>query len=108
MATAQTNAFSVLLRQHRRSLRLTQAELAERAGYSMVYISMLERGARTPLPATVARLAQVLDLPPHDRVALQAAARRLPPAGTTDASVTGVPLQSELSLPMGHFLGALP
>lgn len=78
-------SFGTLLKQHRHLAALTQAELAARAGYSVVYISKLERGERVPLPVTVAVLAQVLALAPADLARLETAAalartRRGPPA----------------------------
>ena len=77
-------SFGILLKQYRHTAALTQAELAARAGYSVVYISKLERGERAPLPVTVAVLTQVLGLPPDDQARLETAAlgaraRRAPP-----------------------------
>lgn len=40
--------FGGLLKRFRRAAGLTQEELAARAGYSAVYVSMLERGRRPP------------------------------------------------------------
>lgn len=51
MSAPHPVTFGVLLRRFRKAARLTQEALAERAGYSTVYIGMLERGERTaPLP----------------------------------------------------------
>ena len=50
-------SFGGLLRVYRRAAGLTQEQLAERAGYSTVYVSMLERGQRLPLPATAMTFA---------------------------------------------------
>ncbi len=69
-ATPTVLAFGVALKRARRAARLTQAQLAERAGFSVVYISMLERGARQPQPSTVALLAEALALSSAERVAL--------------------------------------
>jgi predicted ATPase/transcriptional regulator with XRE-family HTH domain len=57
---------------------MSQAELAERAGYSSVYVSMLERGLRFPPPSTVETLAEALMLSPADLARLAASA---PPLG---------------------------
>ena len=38
-------AFGVELKRFRRAARMTQAQLAERAGFSVIYISVLERAA---------------------------------------------------------------
>lgn len=58
----QTEPFSKLLRRLRRAAHLTQEELAERAGYSPDYVSMLERGLRAPPPLTIDILAKALSL----------------------------------------------
>jgi len=75
MSTAGRPVFSVLLKRFRRAAGLTQGELAARASYSAVYVSMLERGRRLPLPATVGLLATALNLAPPDRELLLVAAR---------------------------------
>jgi predicted ATPase len=83
---------------------LTQAELAEAAGFSVVYISMLERGTRQPQRSTVALLADALDLAGAERRALEAAAQApdFVRRRRSDDD-TGTP-----HLPVGGFLGALP
>ena len=71
--------FGELLRRYRLVRRLTQAELAERAGLSTRGINDLERGARTaPRRDTVTLLAGALDLSVEERAAFLAAARRPP------------------------------
>jgi transcriptional regulator with XRE-family HTH domain/tetratricopeptide (TPR) repeat protein len=97
-----TDAFGIALKRARRAARLTQAELAERAGFSVVYISMLERGARAPQRSTVTLLTDALDLSGAERSALESAAqapdvarRRHHGAMVTD-------------LVAGAYLGALP
>jgi tetratricopeptide (TPR) repeat protein/transcriptional regulator with XRE-family HTH domain len=72
--------FGTLLKRYRRAANLTQAELAERSGYSAVFISMLERGVRAPLAATRELLAGALQLPPHECATLEAASCAVPPA----------------------------
>ena len=74
-------AFGDLLRHFRRAARLTQEQLAERAGLSVAGISALERGAKTsPQRETVRLLAEALALAPEDRQRLVAAiAVRHPP-----------------------------
>ncbi|HEV7127036.1 MAG TPA: helix-turn-helix domain-containing protein, partial [Ktedonobacterales bacterium] len=76
MATITPLAFGTLLKRHRRAARLTQAELAERAGFSISYISMLERGERLAQPATVELLAEALTLNADERAGLVAANRQ--------------------------------
>src|SRR5262245_55261000 len=73
--TASTHAFGVALKRARRAAHLTQAQLAERAGFSVVYISMLERGTRQPQRSTAALLVEALDLSSADRAALEGAAQ---------------------------------
>jgi predicted ATPase/DNA-binding XRE family transcriptional regulator len=72
--------FSRRLRRLRRAAHLTQEELAARAGYSPDYVSMLERGLRSPPPLTADILAKALRLQDADRAALlEADAPRPPP-----------------------------
>src|SRR5579885_752304 len=80
MDAASYESFGRLLKQFRRSAELTQEALAERAGYSAIYLRKLERGERFPLAFTVEALADALDLTPTERARLQAAARLAPPA----------------------------
>ncbi len=88
-------AFGILLKRHRRAARLTQAQVAERAGYSADYISMLERGARRPIRTTVALLADVLNISEEERRALEGAAGLQPqPISAPHAAPAGAsPLQ---------------
>ena len=78
MAAASVLAFGTLLKRYRRAARMTQAQLAERAGFSVTYISKLECGARAPQPATVALLADALALTPSERATLETALRLSP------------------------------
>ena len=84
MASASLPGFGPLLKQFRRAAHLTQAQLAERAGFSVTYMSKLERGVRQPLPSTIALLADALNLSGDERVAFESAAqtaqRRIAPA----------------------------
>ena len=75
MTAPQPLPFGALLKRLRRAKDLTQEKLAEQAGYSPIYVSMLERGARRPLASTVALLAEALELEPAERAALEAARR---------------------------------
>lgn len=54
---------------HRTELGWTQAELAERVGISRVALSHIESGISTPGERTVALLAGVFKLEPHEFVA---------------------------------------
>jgi transcriptional regulator with XRE-family HTH domain len=76
---------AVALRRHRRVARLTQEQLAERAGVSVRTVSDLERGVHTTARrATLDRLVRALDLSPGDAAALMRSGRGLesgpPPA----------------------------
>jgi transcriptional regulator with XRE-family HTH domain len=63
--------FGEVLRRLRIGARLTQSELAERAGLSARGVQDLERGIRrTPHPDTVRRLATALGLGEADRLVL--------------------------------------
>ena len=61
--------FGALLRQHRRGLGLTQAELAEAAEIHWKYVSMLERGLRQPTLDVLLRLASALGISASELVA---------------------------------------
>jgi transcriptional regulator with XRE-family HTH domain len=73
-------AFGGLLKRYRRAAHLTQEDLAERAGYSFHYISMLERGVRLPQSQTVDLLMEALALDETARQTLLAAAMHSEPA----------------------------
>ncbi|HLV97042.1 MAG TPA: AAA family ATPase [Ktedonobacterales bacterium] len=75
---ATSRSFATLLKRYRRAAGLTQAALAERAGYSTDYVSKLERGVRVPLALTLEALAEALQLAPAERASLERAARRVP------------------------------
>ncbi len=66
--------FGELLRNSRRSARMTQAELAASAGFSTVYIGMLERGERLPHMTTVGNLSRALSLTDYQEEELRSAA----------------------------------
>jgi len=51
------------IRELRRILSLTQEELAARAGISVSFLSMMERGDRVPHIETLAKLADALRVP---------------------------------------------
>lgn len=50
------------IRSLRESLSFTQEELAEKAGISMSFVSMIERGHRTPYLETLADIARGLNV----------------------------------------------
>ncbi len=120
MAVPQSPSFSSLLKRYRRAAGLTQEAFSARAGYSVVYISMLERGMRTPLAATVEILADALQLAPHERGLFRSAAltseragaaSRRHPTPPTRAANTGMQLvgrSRELELVKHHLTAAGP
>ncbi len=55
-------AFGAALRHLREQRKLTQEELAHRASTSQSYLSLLEKGRRTPSLATIVLLAKGLRL----------------------------------------------
>jgi len=77
--------------EHRAKLGWTQQELAERLAISRVAVSHLEAGMSDPGERTVALLASVFKLAPHDFVAGTtyplARAERLPPVVATHTEV---------------------
>lgn len=59
-----TRNFAKNLRVIRLSQKLSQEELADRAKLSVAYVSLLERGARTPPLPTIERFAKALKVRP--------------------------------------------
>ncbi|BAJ29660.1 MULTISPECIES: helix-turn-helix transcriptional regulator [Kitasatospora] len=62
LETDPRTAFGHALRAHRRGARLTQRELAAKAGLGIRTLCDLERGTAAPRPATAALLVAALDL----------------------------------------------
>ncbi len=114
MAAAQTLSFAALLKRHRRAAGLTQEQLAERAGYSVNYISLLERGRRLPIPATVELLAVALGLGAAERVTLLEACHAvkhsavIPPPRAETRPLRLVGRTRELTRLERHLAGKLP
>ncbi len=61
-------AFRSNLQALRQKRNLTQQALADRAGISVAYVSLLERGERTPPLETIETLASALRVRPLDLV----------------------------------------
>lgn len=53
--------FGQIIRWRRRQAGLSQEALAEKAGLHRTYVSLLERGGRTPTLIVVRRLAEALE-----------------------------------------------
>jgi transcriptional regulator with XRE-family HTH domain len=77
-APVDSRRFAALLRRFRQRAGFTQDLLAVAAGYSQVYVSLLERGQRTPLPTTVELLAAALRLSASERAIFAYAAHGVP------------------------------
>ena len=63
-----SDAFGQVLRQIRHERGFSQEQLGFESGYHRTYISLLERGKKTPTLQTVFRLAWSLDFRPSDVV----------------------------------------
>jgi len=63
-----SEAFGLILRQARQDKGLTQQKLGELAGLHRTYISLLERGQRTPTLDVLFRLVEALGVSASDLV----------------------------------------
>jgi transcriptional regulator with XRE-family HTH domain len=63
-------AFGIVLRRLRNEKSLSQEELADISGFHRTYLSLLERGRKTPSLVTIEKLAQALGIPMHQFVFL--------------------------------------
>jgi predicted ATPase/DNA-binding XRE family transcriptional regulator len=86
--------FGQRVRQHRRELDLTQEDFAQRVGIATETVSKIERGERRPSKHVAERMAQVLELPDHERAAFVRSARVL----LNDSAETLAP--APVALPM--------
>jgi len=57
---------SANIKRFRENSRLSQQELAEKAGISIPYLGAIERGEKWPSPDTFAGIAEGLGIAPHD------------------------------------------
>lgn len=62
-------AFGRVVRELRRALGLSQAELAFRIGIHPTYLSQLERGLKSPTLSVISRMADSLGITPGELVA---------------------------------------
>jgi transcriptional regulator with XRE-family HTH domain len=60
--------FGRVLRQSRRERGLSQEELGFRSGYHRTYISLLERGLKSPSLRTIFQLADALEIAPSEMI----------------------------------------
>ena len=61
-------AFGQALREVRRERELSQEKLALEAGFDRTYVSLVERGVKSPTVRAVVRLAEILKVLPSDLV----------------------------------------
>lgn len=61
-------AFGMTLQRFRHKAKLSQELLAEKAGIDRTYVSLLERGLRTPTLLTVFEIAKALEVSPVELV----------------------------------------
>src|SRR6201996_6558974 len=98
--------FAEVLRQLRARARLTQDELAHRAGVSFRTVSDLERGkATTPQKETVRLLADALRLIGPQRAQFEAVARGRPQPSGAEAAVAAAPALRSLPRDVASFTG---
>ena len=64
--TREDELFGAVVRRHRLERGLSQERLAEAAGLSQRYLSVLERGENSPTLNVIVRLAAALDLSPSE------------------------------------------
>jgi len=68
-ASGPEKAFGEALREIRTSRAISQEELAFGSGFDRTYISMVERGVRSPTIRSLVKLADVLKVRPSEIVA---------------------------------------
>ena len=56
------------IKQRRKQLRLTQAELAQKAGLTPAAVARIERNEAEPRMTTLRKLAEALGIEPHELV----------------------------------------
>jgi transcriptional regulator with XRE-family HTH domain len=94
------NLFAQWLRRRRKALRLTQADLAERAGLSFSAVQKLEGGQRKPSQQVARLLADVLRFPPVERARFLRLAQ-----GEADEEGQGAPPPSNLPAQLTALVG---
>src|SRR5260221_9899804 len=98
--------FGSWLRQRRKALDLTQVELAEQVGCSVITIQKIEADERRPSKQITERLADVLAVSLDERAAFVSFARRLTsPRPELALEVTSLTPVHHLPLQMTPFIG---
>jgi transcriptional regulator with XRE-family HTH domain len=67
--TEPAKAFGQAIREARASREMSQEQLAFDCDFDRTYISLVERGVRSPTIRSLLRLAEVLEVPPSSLVA---------------------------------------
>lgn len=62
-------AFGAVLREVRKERELSQEDLGFESGYHRTYVSLLERGLKSPSLQTIFELARALDIPASELLA---------------------------------------
>ena len=89
----QLTQLGILIKTHRAMGRLSQRDLARRAGVSCAYVSQLERGRHEPSISVLGALADELGIP-HNELLLHAAGL---PTAIPVTSETAIRLDTRLS-----------
>ena len=98
--------FGEILRRYRQAAHLSQEELSERAGLSKRAISDLERGVnRSPRHATLALLADALQLTPPERLRFEVAAWPAAVPAPQSAEPEAGPPFGYIPAPLTSFIG---
>jgi len=107
MSDADLLSLGMLLRRHREDHRLTQEELAERAGQglSVSTISNIERDRVRPYRHTLDALCAAMSLDPAAREALLRVWQRQRKEGTPHGAPDGVPSSHSLPAPLTPLIG---
>jgi transcriptional regulator with XRE-family HTH domain len=66
--TGPRKAFGIALREVRKEKEISQEQLGLQSGLDRTFISLLERGVRSPTLVTLVKLAEVLEVPPSELV----------------------------------------
>ena len=62
-------AFGAVLREVRKERGISQEDLGFESGYHRTYVSLLERGIKSPSLQTIFELSRALDIPPSELLA---------------------------------------
>ena len=68
MIEFDNNAVGVIIRNLRKSKKMSQEVLSGLAGLARSHLSMIENGEKHPNLETVWRIANTLEIPPHELV----------------------------------------